>query len=193
MQNKQQINHKKQRTKSAITQAFKEMVCEMDLKSITVKELACRAGINRKTFYLHYSCIEALCEDIIQQLCQFYYMEVEKLNVPYSTKDLTRVFFTTITSCGVFIEKIFFNPSYQEFCHRLLTASFNHNHSHYKPYAFLSHEKQNLVNNYILSVTHGFYHQWMKDGKKIPLNEVIDFVSQILDHGIFSITEEING
>ena len=41
------------KTKESIRRAFEEMICEMDYEQITVKELADRALINRKTFYLH--------------------------------------------------------------------------------------------------------------------------------------------
>ena len=37
------------KTKKAIRDAFEEMICEMDYEQITIKELAARAQINRKT------------------------------------------------------------------------------------------------------------------------------------------------
>lgn len=48
------------KTRAAIKNAFKEMIMEMSPSEIQVKELAERAQIHRKTFYLHYTCIEAL-------------------------------------------------------------------------------------------------------------------------------------
>jgi len=41
------------RTKESIKKAFKELVCELPYEKVTVKAIADRAGINRKTFYLH--------------------------------------------------------------------------------------------------------------------------------------------
>ena len=43
------------RTREAIHSTFKEMICETDYDKITIKKLTERAGINRKTFYLHYN------------------------------------------------------------------------------------------------------------------------------------------
>jgi AcrR family transcriptional regulator len=54
-----------QKTREAINNTFKKMVCEMDATKITVKELTERARIHRKTFYLHYTSIEALFEDML--------------------------------------------------------------------------------------------------------------------------------
>ena len=39
-----------QKTREAIHKTFEEMICEMDYEQISIKELAQRARINRKTF-----------------------------------------------------------------------------------------------------------------------------------------------
>lgn len=49
------------------------MIMEKDASGITVKELTDRAMIHRKTFYLHYTSIEALYEDILSELSKDYY------------------------------------------------------------------------------------------------------------------------
>ena len=55
------------RSEAAIAQAFREMALEhVQMKDITVKALCERAGINRKTFYLHYHSIEELVEALRQ-------------------------------------------------------------------------------------------------------------------------------
>ena len=59
-----------QKTLAAIHSAIKAMILEMDPAAITVKALAERAQIHRKTFYLHYTCIEALFEDLLLGLAE---------------------------------------------------------------------------------------------------------------------------
>lgn len=56
------------RTKKAISQAFQQMASQTSIAHITVKELAQLAGINRKTFYSHYDSIEALEQELLQDL-----------------------------------------------------------------------------------------------------------------------------
>lgn len=53
-----------QRTKTAIREAFIELRKKRPIEKITVTELAKQAGINKATFYLHYSDIFALSDDI---------------------------------------------------------------------------------------------------------------------------------
>ncbi|MBQ7715278.1 MAG: TetR/AcrR family transcriptional regulator [Clostridia bacterium] len=52
------------RTKKAIRNAFAELMKEKDINEITVKNVADRACVNRKTFYNYYSGIYKLIEEI---------------------------------------------------------------------------------------------------------------------------------
>ena len=53
-----------QRTKSAIKEAFIGLRRKKPIEKITVTELARQAGINKATFYLHYSDIYELSEEV---------------------------------------------------------------------------------------------------------------------------------
>lgn len=50
------------KTQRAIRQAFRKLLVENGLEKITVSALAREADIDRKTFYLHYSSIDALIQ-----------------------------------------------------------------------------------------------------------------------------------
>ena len=52
------------RTKKAIRQAFLSLLSEIPFEDITVSALSERAGINRKTFYLHYPSTRSLFDEI---------------------------------------------------------------------------------------------------------------------------------
>ena len=56
------------RTRTAIKEAFEALVLENSLDRITVKALTEHAGINRKTFYLHYETIESLYDEILTEI-----------------------------------------------------------------------------------------------------------------------------
>ena len=68
-----------QKTQEAIKSTFKKMICEMAADKITIKELTDRARIHRKTFYLHYTSIEALYQDMMSEIADGYYKEMEKI------------------------------------------------------------------------------------------------------------------
>ncbi len=52
------------RTRSSIREAFIKLAQKKKIKRITIKELAEEAMINKATFYLHYSDLEALVSEI---------------------------------------------------------------------------------------------------------------------------------
>lgn len=60
------IDRRKRRSDIAIQKAFDELLEEKPLGKITVKELAERADIDRKTFYLRYDSIDDLVDSRIQ-------------------------------------------------------------------------------------------------------------------------------
>ena len=66
------------KTKAAIREAFFSMIKEKNLPKITVTEIAKRANINRKTFYLHYDSIEAIIDEFYQDLISQFLLILEK-------------------------------------------------------------------------------------------------------------------
>jgi Transcriptional regulator len=56
------------RTQRAIRQAFELLIAQHPLSEITVKRLTDTAGINRKTFYLHYDSIDNLLDAYVTEI-----------------------------------------------------------------------------------------------------------------------------
>ena len=67
-----------ERTRNSIITTFKEMIIEKDFKDITIKELAERAHINRKTFYLHYQSIDEILFDLSLDLSDYVFDILKK-------------------------------------------------------------------------------------------------------------------
>ena len=68
MRNIDKVDRRIERTRNAIISAFKEMIIDKEFKEITIKELAERANINRKTFYLHYESMEEILFDLTVEI-----------------------------------------------------------------------------------------------------------------------------
>ena len=69
-----------QKTKSAIKTAFLELRRSKSIEKITVTELSRLAGINKATFYLHYSDIYSLAEEIEDETIDDILREIQGLN-----------------------------------------------------------------------------------------------------------------
>ena len=68
-------------TKRAIQESFKKLLSNQPLDKITVKNITDDCGVNRNTFYYHYSDIYQLLEEIFLTEAQ---KSVEKMEVGQS-------------------------------------------------------------------------------------------------------------
>ena len=175
------------KTEAAIKNALKEMVCKEDRQDITVKELAERAQIHRKTFYLHYDCMEALYKAIILEIAEGYFTEVEKLPANASFTEINRVFFTFFSKQEPFVDKIICSPKYSEISDLLITAMLEHNRNRFNPYKKFSASEQNIINTFLALGSFNIYRQWVRDGKKIPLKKLIDLTGKLMTNGVSEI------
>ena len=66
------------KTRSAITAAFWELLAEHDLARVTISGIARCAGIDRKTFYLHYRSVDDLVAALVDGLVGAMYDEYER-------------------------------------------------------------------------------------------------------------------
>ncbi len=178
------------RTRAAIEAAFREMVCEMPAGAITVKGLTDRAQIHRKTFYLHYSSIEALFEDMLQTLAQRYFDEIDAISDSMPIDEINRVFFRRVARQDRFYERLMTAPEYRDFANRLFTISLQYNRERHNPYAHLGADEQNIVNTFLVSGTLDMYRQWIADGRRIPLEDMIELSSRLLESGAGSLRSD---
>ncbi len=56
------------RTRELLQGALIQLVSEKSFASLTIHDVTCRAGLNRTTFYLHYSGLHELLEDCARRL-----------------------------------------------------------------------------------------------------------------------------
>ena len=83
------------KTVNAIRCAFEQMLIEQNSVIFTIKEITAKANINRKTFYLHFSCIEDLYKDLEDRIEQKW---LEILN--------DKGFFTEKFSLKIFLDSL---------------------------------------------------------------------------------------
>jgi len=185
MEQIEKIDLRVKKTNAAIKKAFIEMIMEMNPADITIKELTDRAQIHRKTFYLHYTCIEALFEDMIQDIANAYYQEIDKIPANMPMKEVNRVFFEFFSRQEPYVERLMCAPEYQEFFDRTLRVTLmQHNRARHNPYAYLPKEEQNIVNIFLTKSSDNMYRQWVADGKKIPLKRIMELTGELLTHGV---------
>ena len=89
--------------------------------------------IHRKTFYLHYTCIEALFEDLLGQITEEYYHAIDQLPIDAPFTEVNRVFFEFTARQEPYAERLLCAPGYREFADKLFLNTMIHNrtrHNH---------------------------------------------------------------
>lgn len=173
-----------QRTKDSIRKTFEEMICEMDYEQISIKELAQRARINRKTFYLHYNTLDDLLREIQNEMAQNFIKRTQGLERPRDMDKITREFFLCSEELGKLGERITCSGNYKYISRKITNDIMNQTwktelkSSSGNPYI------QNIVMTYVSQSTLEIYKQWVADGKKIPLDDIIKIAVRLICNGV---------
>ncbi|MCQ2557313.1 TetR family transcriptional regulator [Ligilactobacillus equi] len=175
------------KTQKAIKESFKVLVCQEGITKITVKELAAKAKIHRKTFYLHYANLDALYEEVVQELAQAYYAEIDRLPVGADFTEVNRVFFEFVCQQDKYAEKLLCDPGYRQFADQLFTMTLSHNRQRHNPYQKYRTLEQNIINNFLALTSLNLYRQWVKDGKQLAVEDLIALSGQLFTQGISSL------
>lgn len=172
---------------------FKSMLCEMDISKITVSELTERSAINRKTFYLHFETIDELVNEILDEISEKYAKEYRKLPEGRPHEDANALFFSFFSSQEEYVQRILCYPPYTELCNKIFDKAFFDNIKPGSVLAMIPEHVQNLVLTYYRSTTLDLYRQWLKDGKKLSLEDIVSISNGMICRGSDHIEETVAG
>lgn len=188
------------RTKEAIRETFKEMVCEMPYEKITVKEIAERAKINRNTFYLHYETIDDVLKEIQSDYSERYMKIISGYNLIHDQKEIVRTFFEFMEAQDDFFKKITCDSRFdyiREKMQRKVMANTEPKTEKTQRTERATGSgtigKDEAVKNIVRafsSTSLNLYRQWTEDGKKIPLQEAIELSATLLENGMKGFSEK---
>ncbi len=177
------------KTRHAIHQAFQDMICEMDYDQMTIKELASRAHINRKTFYLHYNGLDDLLTELQEEIAlQFIKQNVSYDNM-YDICSLIRIFFENAARLPLLHERLLCSGSYQPVWEKINQRIMNYRRETNRGAFDLNEYEENLVFAYFGANSTLLYRQWVADGKKLPLEDLIAMAIRLIGYGMSSVVK----
>ncbi len=172
------------RTREAIRKTFEEMLCEMDYDKISIKELSERARINRKTFYLHYSSLDDLLRELQNEMASDFIKRTQGLSRPQDMDKITREFFLTCEEGGRLYERLTCSGSLHYISRRITNDIMNETWGADGRKAQTNPYIQNILMTFVSQSTIEIYKQWVADGRKIPLEEIIGLTSRLVCKGL---------
>ena len=167
------------RTIASIRKAFFELVLEENFNDISITDLTERAGINRKTFYLHYSGLDDLVNEIEEEIVESILEQIgtfaENLDLP----GCIRNFYDYLENCSEIQKKLLCDDHYSFFYddvtdNVLKSAQFSR--------FFEMTEYPEIVRSYSIAITY-IYRNWLKANRNIPFDVLVAQACRIIEHG----------
>ena len=160
---------------------FERMMCEMDYRDITVKELCERVPINKKTFYRYYETMDFLLAEFQEEMMSAYLERVEGLHIPEDVGRITREFFAFAAERGEVFERITCAGPHDALQSRM-EGGVLERHGASSP----DDPERSLLMAFVTRSTLAIYRQWVDDGKRVPIERVADIAARLLCHGALS-------
>lgn len=177
------------RTRKAIREAFCSMIMEMDYSDITIKELTRRAMINRNTFYLHYESMDALLRELQEEIAGEFIEKQVSYTKMADIRRMIRVFFEYMATQSPLQDRLLCSGSYRFFYDRVNQQVMGHRKLMNRGAFGLDEASENIIFAYYGSITAVLYRQWVADGKKLSLEEVIQLATKLICEGMSSVVK----
>lgn len=172
------------KTIEGIKAAFEELICEKEYERITVKELCDRARINKKTFYHYYETLDALLAEMQVEMSTEYIERIKDYVLPDELDKVNREFFMFSAEQGLAYEKITCSGAYHSIRDEMIENVNDAGWSKSKKYQKLSDYEKKLLMGFINNAVLTAYRQWVEDGKKMSLEDVIELTNRIVLGGV---------
>jgi AcrR family transcriptional regulator len=190
------LDRRQIRTKRQIRAALEALLSEKPVEKITIKELAERADIDRKTFYLHYESIMALLvelqEEILDNIREVL-ISYDILEPDFDALGLFRELNSLIERNSAFYRKMVEADHYGFFYRRMKDAMKEIVHDrHGRQAQAVTPVQMEVYLEYALAGVMAVYVAWLKDPGK-DLEAVAQAASQITYGGIREVRERILG
>ncbi len=180
------------KTKKAIIGAFITLLQKKNISKITITELSQTAGIDRKTFYLHYNSIEGLYNDLGSMLVSL----IKDVIIDYSTAEKSPYFLFAGVN-DIISEKIDLfkdiakNNDFSDFMLNIKDILSNELINLYGRSNTPASERFKLTAEFIASGTVAMYLRWLKGEADISMDELALLAAEMITNGASGLVDII--
>ena len=174
------------KTKKQFREAFKELILLYDdFMSITVKELCDKAGLNRKTFYLHYKQVDELLLEVQDEYIEEFYRRIKNFDFYDDVEKIIKTYFEMNEG----------DPVYK----KIATTSvyfFTREISRKKTIEYMANKGKTVegidekgpimdfLSYYYDMTIYIMYKRWVLKKRPIPMDEAVALTARLLKDGI---------
>lgn len=173
-----------QRTIKSIYNAFESLILEKDYSKITVKELAQRAQINKKTFYRYYPTLDDLLSEMQTQLSSEYIEQIKNYHYPQDLDKSVQTFFEFSANQGPAYDKITVNTHYSKIRQEMINNVMSHTWSSSPSFNKLSDWEKQALLTFVQNTGLAVYRSWIEGGRTTDLKQVTDTAIKLMHGGV---------
>lgn len=192
MQEEKKQDRRIVKTKKAIYRAFAQLLLEKDINDITIKDVADRADINRKTFYNYYGGIYDLTGEIENKILEKFENAIKDLDVNELLHDPNEFFnkLTDIINSDIdFYGHLMRIESNSSLVVKLVTSMKNKFKEIITPKTALDEQTLDIVLDYVTSGMMTVYQHWFNSDRSQPVESISLAVSTLTFRGINGLLE----
>lgn len=178
------------KTKKAIRNAFAALLATQDINQITVKEIADKADINRKTFYNYYRGIHEVMDEIENSLVQAFDESLYQTATLIDLRDPAPVF-QRLTQLLQDDQELYGcllcmtgNSSLKE---KLFSTLKAHALDSLQLHLTLSEEETEILAHYIFAGLMSVYQYWFRSNRQMPIEDLTQLVSRLSFYGVTAV------
>lgn len=177
------------RTDQAIKDAYFSLIRERGTTRITISEVARRADIDRKTFYLHYDSLKDVLDEYIEE--RISHIEALLADTDYLTDPFNvGIIYSIINSANEaeleFLESISASESYNDLWKQISGVLTEKAVEIYKPHTApeIDEKALRVYADYFISGALSIYRKWLRGDYEISWHELLKTVREVGEHGL---------
>ena len=181
------------KTKKAIQNAYLDLLQEKGTEKIKISDVARKADIDRKTFYLHYDSTEDIIREFAEEkarellarltLRSFFTLSFDK---KIFAKEANKMLGEHLEFCRLIAQ----NPNLGFFWNEVQDVAIQMLSEIYKRHSRLPESDLKIQVSFFVAGTMCVYQRWLRDEIPCSMEEVADKVSEIAFSGVQSILRQ---
>lgn len=175
------------KTKKAIYRAFAQLLSEKNINDITIKDIADRADINRKTFYNYYDGIYELTDEIENKIIDSFEKVIREHNVSELLHNPNKMFdelVKIIDSDLDFYQHLISLESNSNLVSKLFISLKSRAKEVISEYSVLDEATLDIVLDFVISGMFTVFQRWFNSSKEHSLDDMAKIVATLSYNGI---------
>ena len=172
------------KTKRSIHTAFAELLTEKDMDDITVTDIACRAMINRKTFYNNYRGVYELVDELENEIVRTFdaaMREIDFVENPYAVfVKLTDIINSDMDFYGALLR----SSRNAGLIHKIRLTLQSKAQERFESRFDVPHERLSVMLDYAVSGMVAVYQSWFNSERRQSIEEISDIVGKMCLTGL---------